>query len=120
MDKQKADEILTEYFPKIYGFDIKKAFYYAETEEICATIVEQLYESLVKAKEIYNLDGYIWRISEYIYCLLYTSNEQEYEAVRPFLYTDRLLASAAALLREFHREHGNEGYALWYLSLIHL
>lgn len=41
-------------------------------------------------------------------------NEQEYEAVRPFLYTDRLLASAADLLREFHREHGKEGYALWY------
>ena len=66
MDKQKADEILTEYFPKIYGFSIKKAFSYAEAEEICANIVEELYESLIKAKDIYNLDGYIWRISEYI------------------------------------------------------
>ena len=69
MDKQKADEILTEYLPKIYGFAIKKAFSYAEAEDICADIVEELYKSLIKANEIYNLEGYIWRIS----CLLYTS-----------------------------------------------
>ena len=80
MDKQKADEILTEYFPKIYGFAIKKAFSYAEAEEICATIVEQLYESLVKAKEIYNLDGYIWRISEYIYSK-YVSSVKKHQGV---------------------------------------
>ncbi len=80
MDKQKADEILTEYFPKIYGFAIKKAFSYAEAEEICATIVEQLYESLVKVKEIYNLDGYIWRISEYIYSK-YVSSVKKHQGV---------------------------------------
>ena len=80
MDKQKADEILTEYFPKIYGFAVKKAFSYAEAEDICAAIVEQLYESLIKAKEIYNLDGYIWRISEYIYSK-YVSSVKKHQGV---------------------------------------
>lgn len=80
MDKQKADEILTEYFPKIYGFSIKKAFSYAEAEEICANIVEELYESLIKAKDIYNLDGYIWRISEYIYSK-YVSSVKKHQGV---------------------------------------
>lgn len=67
MEKQKADEILTEYLPKIYGFAFDKAFSYEEAEEICADIVKELYDSLLKSKEIYNLDGYIWRISEYVY-----------------------------------------------------
>ncbi len=80
MDKQKADEILTEYFPKIYGFAVKKAFSYAEAEDICAAIVEQLYESLIKAEEIYNLDGYIWRISEYIYSK-YVSSVKKHQGV---------------------------------------
>lgn len=67
MNKQKADKILTEYLPKIYGFAVKKSFSYDEAEEICADIVKELYESLLKSKEIYNLDGYVWRISEYVY-----------------------------------------------------
>lgn len=80
MDKQKADEILTEYFSKIYGFAIKKAFSYTEAEEICAAIVEELYGSLIKAKEIYNLDGYIWRISEYIYSK-YVSSVKKHQGI---------------------------------------
>lgn len=80
MDKQKADKILTEYFPKIYGFAIKKAFSYAEAEEICASIVEELYESLLKAKDINNLDGYIWRISEYTYSK-YVSSVKKHQGV---------------------------------------
>ena len=54
MDKQKADEILTEYLPKIYGFAIKKAFSYAEAEDICADIVEELY-SLLNALRVLRL-----------------------------------------------------------------
>lgn len=67
MNKQKADKILIEYLPRIYGFAVKKSFSYDEAEEICADIVKELYESLLKSKEIYNLDGYVWRISEYVY-----------------------------------------------------
>ena len=67
MDKQKADEIIVEYLPKIYGFAMQKAFYYQEAEELCSDIVEKVYLSLLSAKEIYNTDGYIWRISEHVY-----------------------------------------------------
>ena len=80
MDKQKADKILTEYFPKIYGFAVKKAFSYAEAEEICASIAEELYESLIKAKSICNLDGYIWRISEHTYSK-YVSSVKKHQGV---------------------------------------
>lgn len=67
MDKQKADEILIAYLPKIYGFAVKNSFSYDEAEEVCAEIIKVLYESLIKSKEIFNLEGYIWRISKHVY-----------------------------------------------------
>lgn len=67
MDKQAADNLITAYLPKLYGFAIKKAFSYAEAEELCADIVTAVYTSLRKAEEIVNIEGYIWRISEHTY-----------------------------------------------------
>lgn len=67
MDKQKADSIVIEYLPKIYGFSVNKSFSYDEAEEICAEIVKELYDSLLKSKSIYNLDGYVWNISKHVY-----------------------------------------------------
>lgn len=67
MQKSKADQIITEYLPKIYGFAVEKAFFYDEAEEICSEIVEEVYRSLLRREEIYNLDGYVWRISEHCY-----------------------------------------------------
>ena len=67
MNKQKADAIIIEYLPKIYGFAIKKSFSYSEAEAICSDIIAQLYPSLLSSKEIYNIEGYIWRICEHTY-----------------------------------------------------
>ena len=50
MDKQKADEVLNRIiFPKYTAFHVQKAFSYDEAEEICAEIVKELYESLIRA-----------------------------------------------------------------------
>ncbi len=67
MDKQIADKLITEYLPKIYGFAVKKSFSYGEAEELCADIVSQVYSSLRKAKEIKNIEGYIWQVSQHAY-----------------------------------------------------
>lgn len=67
MKKQKADEIITEYLPKIFGFAVKKSFYYDEAEELAAEITAEVYRSLLESGEIYNIEGYIWRISEHVY-----------------------------------------------------
>lgn len=67
MDKQTADQLITEYLPKLYGFAMKKAYSYAEAEELCADIVAEVYASLRRADEIVNPEGYIWRISEHAY-----------------------------------------------------
>lgn len=68
MNKQKADKILTEYLPRIYGFAVKKSFSYDEAEEICADIVKELYESLLKSKEIRRVYVLVGGF-EYILCL---------------------------------------------------
>ena len=67
MKKQKADEIITEYLPKIFGFAMKKAFCYEEAEELSSDIVEEVYMSVLKSDEIYNIDGYIRRICQHVY-----------------------------------------------------
>ena len=67
MDKQTADKIITEYLSKIYGFAVKKAFSYDEAEELCSDIIQEVYSSLLSVEEVVNVEGYIWRISEYTY-----------------------------------------------------
>ena len=61
MEKQKADAIITEYLPKIYGFSIKKSFLYQEAEELCSDIVEEVYFSLLAAvdKKVFSIFKHI-------------------------------------------------------------
>lgn len=80
MEKQRADEIITEYFQKMYGFAIKKCYSYEEAEELCAEIVQKVYLSLLRAKEVINVEGYIWRISEHTYAR-YVSTRKRQEGV---------------------------------------
>ncbi len=80
MDKQRADQIITEYLQKIYGFAIKRAYSYDEAEEICAEIIQEVYPSLLKAKEIINVEGYIWRISQHTYSK-YVSSKKKHQGI---------------------------------------
>ena len=61
MKKEKADAVITAYLEKIYGFAVRKSFSYAEAEELASEIVEEVYTSLLRQDEIYNVEGYIWR-----------------------------------------------------------
>lgn len=80
MKKQEADKIVTEYLTKLYGFVIKKSFSYDEAEELCSDIISELYPSLLKADEIHNMDGYIWRISEHVYSK-YVSSKKRHQGI---------------------------------------
>lgn len=77
MKKQKADEIITEYLPKIFGFAMKKAFCYEEAEELSSDIVEEVYMSVLKSDEIYNIDGYIRRICQHVYSRYVSSTKKK-------------------------------------------
>lgn len=79
MNKQQADTLIVQYMPKIYGFAIKKAFSYEEAEELSSDIVTAVYLSLLSEKEIRNLDGYIWRISEHVYAKFVSAKKRRKE-----------------------------------------
>ena len=80
MEKQKADQIITKYLTKIYGFALKKSFSYDEAEEISSEIVCEVYSSLLKADNIANIEGYIWRISEHTYAK-YVAYKKRHEGI---------------------------------------
>ena len=80
MKKQIADQIITAYLQKIYGFAIKKSYSYDEAEELCSEIILEVYQSLLKADEIANMEGYIWRISEHTYAK-YVSSKKKREGI---------------------------------------
>lgn len=67
MDKQRADELIHEYMPKIYGYAVSKAFNLDEAEDLSSDIVYEVYTSLLKLPELRNPAGYVWRISENVY-----------------------------------------------------
>lgn len=80
MEKLRADEIITEFLQKIYGFAVKKSYSYDEAEELAAWIVEEVYGSLLRAAEIFNVEGYIWRIAEHTFSK-YVSTKKKHEGV---------------------------------------
>ena len=108
MDKQKADQIITEYMQKLYGFAIKKTYSYDEAEELCAEIIKEVYSSLLKAREVINVEGYIWRISEHTYAK-YVLYKKKHEGISidgmeiPF-YDDYSLADSNEELGRLRRE----------------
>ena len=67
MEKVKADRLIAEYLQKIYGFAFKKAFSYDEAEELASEMTLEVYRSLLARDDVYNCDGYIWRICEHTY-----------------------------------------------------
>ena len=77
MNKQQADQLIVKYLPKIYGFAMKRAFSYAEAEELSSDIVAEVYLSLLSAKEIHNTDGYVWRIAEHVYAKFVSSKKKQ-------------------------------------------
>lgn len=80
VEKQKADRIITEFLPKIYGFAVKKSFSPQETDELCSNILFEVYRTLLRSEEIYNVEGYIWRISERTYSK-YVSEKKRREGI---------------------------------------
>ena len=67
MDKQSADRIITEYLQKIYGFALSKTADTYEAEELASDITYEVYLSLLRDGEIYNVNSYVWRISSYVF-----------------------------------------------------
>lgn len=67
MDKVTADKIISEYVKKLYGFAVSKTYSLDEAEELSAQIVLEVYRALLSKDNIYNLNGYIYRIASNVF-----------------------------------------------------
>lgn len=76
MIKENADKLIIEYSPKIYGFAVMKAFSLEESEELAAEMVKEVYLSLLEANEVFNVEGYVWRICEHTYAKYVNSTKK--------------------------------------------
>ncbi len=63
MEKSRADKIITGYYKKLYGFALSKMTDIDKAEELASRITLEVYSSLLKADEIVNINGYIYRIA---------------------------------------------------------
>ncbi|MCL2421940.1 MAG: RNA polymerase sigma factor, partial [Defluviitaleaceae bacterium] len=67
MHKQQADQIITSFMEKIFGFALTKTLNTDKAQELAARITFDVYTSLLKTDHVHNMDGYIYRISSNVY-----------------------------------------------------
>ena len=67
MDKNHVDKIISEYMEKIFGFALTKLMNTDKAEELASRITIDVYTSLLKADDVQNIDGYIYRVSSNVY-----------------------------------------------------
>lgn len=62
MNKQKAEQIVTEYLKKLYGFSLGKTTNLQDAEDLTQDIALKLYNALITS-DIYNVNAFVWRIA---------------------------------------------------------
>lgn len=67
MDKAFADEMISKYQKKFFGFALGKCSSIAEAEELAARITCEAYMTLRAVEEVYNWEGYLYRIAQNVY-----------------------------------------------------
>ena len=67
MDKKLADKVIGQYTKKIFGFACNKTRNLQEAEELASQITMQVYISLLRKKEIQDINSYIYRISHNVW-----------------------------------------------------
>ncbi len=67
MDKEFADRMIGEFQKKFFGYALSKTANLDEAEELAARIVCEAYSVLRSAENIYNWEGYLYRIAANVY-----------------------------------------------------
>ncbi len=67
MDKQTADKKIYEYRDKIFGFAMDKMRNIDQAQELASDIICEVYRSFLRADNIANLDGYVYRIARNVW-----------------------------------------------------
>ena len=79
MIKEEADEIISQYIGKIFGFALSKLDNIDRAEELASQITYELYISLLKPQtlDIKNVDGYVYKIAHYTYVRFLVEDKRE-------------------------------------------
>ena len=67
MDKAFADEMINKYQKKFFGFALNKCSSFIEAEELASRITCEAYMTLRTVEEVYNWEGYLYRIAHNVY-----------------------------------------------------
>lgn len=67
MKKAIADKLIFQYMNKIFGFALDKLRNIDQARELASDITCEVYGSFLKADNIANIDGYVYRISRNVY-----------------------------------------------------
>jgi len=67
MDKAFADEMISNYQKKFFGFALGKCHTMAEAEELASRITCEAYMTLRSVEDVYNWEGYLFRIAHNVY-----------------------------------------------------
>ena len=103
MDKIIVDKIITDYMGKIFGFALTHMSNTDKAEELAARITCEVYESLLKAQDVHNLNGYVYRIARNVYARFV---DEERNGRHLSLY-DLQLSSAHDFTADIEREEAH-------------
>lgn len=67
MEKQFADKMIEQFQEKFFGFALSKCKNMQEAEELAARIMCEAYVTMRKVEDVYNWDGYLYRIASNVY-----------------------------------------------------
>lgn len=67
MDKQTADKKIYEYKDKIFGFAMGKTRNVDQADDLASDIICEVYRSFLRAENIVNFDGYVYRVARNIW-----------------------------------------------------
>lgn len=67
MEKQFADKMIEEFQTKFFGFALSKCQNMLEAEELAARITCEAYVTMRQVEDVYNWEGYLYRIASNVY-----------------------------------------------------
>ena len=67
MDKAFADDMIGKYQKKFFGFALSKCGSFYEAEELASRITCEAYMTLRTVEDVYNWEGYLYRIAHNVY-----------------------------------------------------
>lgn len=82
MDKAFADEMISKYQKKFFGFALNKSSSFNEAEELASRITCEAYMTLRAVEDVYNWEGYLYHIAHNVY-VHYVKEQTKHRATEP-------------------------------------